>query len=73
MCVMGLVGMPGIMSGMMLEAGPPSAASRMEISVMLLASAATMIGSVVAVLLSSWTLVNQRHQLTIVHGSLTYR
>ena len=70
---MGLVGMPGLMSGMMLEAGSPSAASRMEITVMLLSSAAVMLGSVIAALLSSWTLVNHKHQLTVMHGSLTYR
>ena len=73
MSILGLIGMPSLMSGMMLEVGSPSAASRMEITVMLLSSAAVMIGSVVAVLLSSWSLVNHKHQLTVMHGSLSYR
>jgi putative ABC transport system permease protein len=62
MTVVGLVSLPGMMTGQLLAGVPPSEAIKYQIVIMFLIASATGLGTVGAVLLSYLKLFNHRHQ-----------
>ena len=62
MTVVGLVSLPGMMTGQLLAGVPPSEAVKYQIVIMFLIASVTGLGTVGAVLLSYQRLFNQRHQ-----------
>lgn len=63
MMVMGVVSLPGMMTGQMLAGAAPTAAVRYQIMIMFMIAAATTLGTLVVILLAFRTLFNRRHQL----------
>ena len=62
MTVVGLVSLPGMMTGQLLAGVPPSEAVKYQIVIMFLIASVTGLGTVGAVLLSYTRLFNHRHQ-----------
>jgi len=69
MTVVGLVSLPGMMTGQMLAGVPPAEAVKYQIVIMFLIASVTALGTVGAVLLSYRRLFNHRHQF--LFGSIT--
>lgn len=69
MTVVGLVSLPGMMTGQLLAGVPPSEAVKYQIVIMFLIASVTGLGTVGAVLLSYSRLFNHRHQF--LAGSIT--
>ncbi|CAK6687577.1 ABC transporter permease [Synechococcus sp. CBW1107] len=65
MMVMGLVSLPGMMTGQILEGAAPAAAVRYQIVILFMISAATALGVFGVVLLGYRSLTNQDHQLRL--------
>jgi putative ABC transport system permease protein len=63
MMVMGIVSLPGMMTGQMLAGAPPAAAVRYQIVIMFMIVAATALGTFGVVMLAFRTLFNAEHQL----------
>lgn len=63
MMVMGVVSLPGMMTGQILAGAAPTAAVRYQIVIMFMIAAATMLGTLAVILLAFRTLFNGRHQL----------
>lgn len=63
MMVMGLVSLPGMMTGQMLGGTAPAAAVRYQIVIMFMIAAATALGTLGVTLLAFRALFNARHQL----------
>ncbi len=63
MMVVGLVNLPGMMTGQLLAGSSPIAAVKYQIVIMFLIAAATALGTVGIVMLSYRRLFNRRHQL----------
>ena len=62
MTVVGLVSLPGMMTGQLLAGVPPAEAVKYQIVIMFLIASVTALGTVGAVLLSYLRLFNHRHQ-----------
>lgn len=62
MMVVGLVSLPGMMTGQLLAGAPPLAAVKYQIVIMFLIAAGTALGTIGVVLLSYLRLFNTRHQ-----------
>lgn len=69
MTVVGLVSLPGMMTGQMLAGVPPAEAVKYQIVIMFLIASVTAMGTVGAVLLSYRRLFNHRHQF--LAGTIT--
>lgn len=69
MTVVGLVSLPGMMTGQMLAGVPPAEAVKYQIVIMFLIASVTAMGTVGAVLLSYRRLFNHRHQF--LFGSIS--
>jgi putative ABC transport system permease protein len=69
MTVVGLVSLPGMMTGQMLAGVPPAEAVKYQIVIMFLIASVTAMGTVGAVLLSYLRLFNHRHQF--LFGSIS--
>lgn len=63
MMVMGVVSLPGMMTGQMLAGAAPAAAVRYQIVIMFMIAAATAMGTLAVILLAFRRLFNDRHQL----------
>ncbi|HZX70218.1 MAG TPA: iron export ABC transporter permease subunit FetB [Rhodanobacter sp.] len=63
MMVMGVVSLPGMMTGQMLAGAAPAAAVRYQIVIMFMIAATTALGTLAVILLAFRTLFNRRHQL----------
>lgn len=63
MMVMGIISLPGMMTGQILAGASPGAAVRYQIVIMFMIAAATALGALAVVLLAFRVLFNQRHQL----------
>lgn len=63
MMVIGVVSLPGMMTGQILAGASPAAAVRYQIVVMFMIAAATALGTLVVTLLAFRSLFNERHQL----------
>ncbi len=63
MMVMGVVSLPGMMTGQMLAGAQPTAAVRYQIVIMFMIAAATALGTLAVILLAFRRLFNRRHQL----------
>lgn len=63
MMVMGVVSLPGMMTGQMLAGALPGAAVRYQIVIMFMIAAATALGVLIVILLAFRVLFNARHQL----------
>lgn len=75
MMVMGVVSLPGMMTGQMLAGAAPTAAVRYQIVIMFMIVAATALGTLAVLLLSFARLFNARHQLCPLrlHGAADMR
>lgn len=62
MMMVGLVSIPGMMTGQMLSGVSPMAAVKYQIVIMFLIAAGTSLGTIIAILLGYRKLFNQRHQ-----------
>jgi len=62
MMVVGLVSLPGMMTGQLLSGVTPLAAVRYQIVIMFVIASATSLGVVAIVLLTFWRVTNSRHQ-----------
>jgi putative ABC transport system permease protein len=71
MMVVGVVSLPGIMTGQLLSGADPLIAVKYQIVIMFLIAAGTALGTMTAVLLSYLRLFNRRHQFQ--HGKLSRR
>jgi putative ABC transport system permease protein len=60
---MGVVSLPGMMTGQMLAGAAPTAAVRYQIVIMFMIAAATALGTLAVILLAFRTLFNRQHQL----------
>ena len=65
MMVMGLVSLPGMMTGQILQGGAPTAAVRYQIVILFMIAAATALGLVSVVLLAYLHLTSLDHQLRL--------
>ncbi len=65
MMVVGLVSLPGMMTGQILAGADPMAAVRYQIVIMFIIAAGTALGTTAAVLLGYRRLFNRRHQLLV--------
>jgi len=65
MLVMGLVSLPGMMTGQILQGGAPAAAVRYQIVVLFMIASATALGLVAVVLLAYLGLTSRDHQLRL--------
>jgi len=63
MMVMGIVSLPGMMTGQLLAGVAPAAAVRYQVVIMFMIAAATALGALGVVLLAFRKLFNSRHQL----------
>jgi putative ABC transport system permease protein len=63
MAVVGVVALPGMMTGQILAGADPLLAVRYQIVIMFLVAASTTLGAVATALLAYRTLFNRRHQL----------
>ena len=63
MMVMGIVSLPGMMTGQLLSGTLPAAAVRYQIVIMFMIAAATALGALAVILLAFRVLFNARHQL----------
>jgi putative ABC transport system permease protein len=63
MMVMGVVSLPGMMTGQMLAGATPAAAVRYQIVIMFMITSATALGTLAVILLAFRRLFNSRHQL----------
>lgn len=63
MMIVGLVSLPGMMTGQLLSGTRPVEAIKYQIAIMFLIASATALGTVVTVVLASLKLMNTRHQL----------
>ncbi|MEO8837945.1 MAG: iron export ABC transporter permease subunit FetB [Herbaspirillum sp.] len=63
MMVMGVVSLPGMMTGQLLAGAAPAAAVRYQIVIMFMIAAATALGTLGVILLAYRTLFNAQHQL----------
>jgi putative ABC transport system permease protein len=63
MMVMGVVSLPGMMTGQMLAGAAPAAAVRYQIVIMFMITSATALGTLAVILLAFRRLFNGRHQL----------
>ncbi len=63
MMVMGVVSLPGMMTGQMLAGAAPAAAVRYQIVIMFMIAATTALGTLSVILLAFRRLFNRRHQL----------
>ena len=63
MMVMGVVSLPGMMTGQMLAGAAPTAAVRYQIVIMFMIAAATALGTLGVILLAYLRLFNRHHQL----------
>jgi putative ABC transport system permease protein len=62
MMVVGLVSLPGMMTGQLLAGASPVGAVKYQIMIMFLIAAGTALGTICVVLLSYTRLFNSRHQ-----------
>jgi putative ABC transport system permease protein len=62
MTVVGIVSLPGMMTGQILAGQPPTEAAKYQIVILFLIASGTALGTVIAVLLSYRRLFNARHQ-----------
>jgi len=71
MMVMGVVSLPGMMTGQLLAGASPEAAVRYQIVIMFMIAAATALGALLVTLLAFRILFNVRHQLRfdLLHSS----
>ena len=74
MMVMGVVSLPGMMTGQLLVGASPVAAVRYQIVIMFMIASATALGTLGVTVLAFRTLLNARHQLCLgnlrrIHGS----
>lgn len=65
MMVMGIVSLPGMMTGQLLAGASPATAVRYQIVIMFMIAAATALGTLGVVLLAFRTLFNTHHQLLV--------
>jgi putative ABC transport system permease protein len=65
MSVVGLVSLPGMMTGQILEGASPLGAVKYQIVVMFMVAAATSLGCIVTAIFTFRQLFNDRHQLQI--------
>ncbi len=65
MMVMGIVSLPGMMTGQMLAGAAPAAAVRYQIVIMFMIAATTALGTLAVILLAYRRLFNRRHQLCV--------
>jgi len=65
MSVVGLVAMPGLMTGLLLQGADPVQASRYQVCIMFLTCGSTAIGTVVSVTLAALHLVDNNHMLRL--------
>ena len=65
MMVMGVVSLPGMMTGQMLAGASPMAAVRYQIVIMFMIAATTALGTLGVILLAFRSLFNDRHQLCL--------
>ncbi len=65
MMVVGLVSLPGMMTGQLVSGMPPIQAVKYQIVIMFLVASATAIGTVLVVVGSFWRLFNHDHQFLI--------
>ncbi|MEO6926802.1 MAG: iron export ABC transporter permease subunit FetB [Rhodanobacter sp.] len=65
MMVMGVVSLPGMMTGQMLAGASPTAAVRYQIVIMFMIAATTALGTLAVILLAFRTLFNRQHQLCV--------
>ncbi|MGF1464685.1 MAG: iron export ABC transporter permease subunit FetB [Sandaracinaceae bacterium] len=63
MTVAGIVSLPGMMTGQILEGADPEAAVRYQIMIFFLIAGATALGCLLLTLFAFWRCVNERHQL----------
>jgi len=63
MMVVGIVSLPGMMTGQILAGADPAVAVRYQIVVMFMLTASTALGCIFIALLACRTLFNDRHQL----------
>ncbi len=63
MMIVGLVSLPGMMTGQLLSGTSPSEAIKYQIAIMFLIASATALGTTLAVGLATLRLLNSRHQL----------
>ena len=67
MMVVGIVSLPGMMTGQLLSGIPPMQAVKYQIVIMFLIASATAMGTVGVVLLAFHKLFNARHQFLYQH------
>lgn len=65
MMVMGIVSLPGMMTGQLLAGASPESAVRYQIVIMFMITAATALGSLAVTLLAFRVVFNHRHQLRV--------
>lgn len=65
MMVMGIVSLPGMMTGQLLAGASPGSAVRYQIVIMFMITAATALGSLAVTLLAFRVVFNRRHQLRV--------
>ncbi len=63
MMIVGLVSLPGMMTGQLLSGTRPVEAIKYQIAIMFLIASATALGTVLTVMLASLRLLNKQHQL----------
>ena len=63
MAVMGIVSLPGMMTGQILAGAPPTTAVRYQIMIMFVLAASSALGSLVIVVLAFRTLFDSRDRL----------
>ena len=67
MMVVGIVSLPGMMTGQLLAGVEPIEAVKYQVVIMFVIAAATALGTVIAVLLSYHYAFNRRHQFVVPH------
>lgn len=65
MSVMGLVSLPGMMTGQILAGAPPAQAVKYQLLIMFLISGATGFGVILAIFAAAWRLTDARHRLRL--------
>ena len=67
MMVVGIVSLPGMMTGQLLAGVEPIEAVKYQVVIMFVIAAATALGTVLTVLLSYHYAFNRRHQFVVPH------
>jgi putative ABC transport system permease protein len=63
MMIVGIVSLPGMMTGQLLSGTRPAEAIKYQITIMFLIASATAIGTVMSTIFACFRLLNSRHQL----------